>query len=119
MRKLSTLSFCSLLFAGHIPNAAADSPILATSQPNQNVYLCQIFEPNQPEVKVQVDPNQQVYVHPLQDGVHELEIHWWSWTLNVSLRTSGVIPEMLGAASHTNLKLRSHEPQISVWCDKQ
>lgn len=85
---------------------------------SKNTYACQIWEPNREGVDVRVDPSDQIYVHRLQDGIHEVEIHWWHWTLNVSVRKTGEIPELLGAASHTNLKLRSHAPDVSVWCDK-
>jgi hypothetical protein len=96
----------------------ADFALAAAADNSKNTYACQIWEPNREGVDVRVDPLNQVQVHALQDGLHEVEIHWWHWTLNVSVRKKGEIPELLGAASHTNLKLRSHAPDVSVWCDK-
>lgn len=85
---------------------------------SKNTYQCQIWEPNREGVEARVDPTNQIHVHRLQDGIHEVEIRWWHWTLNVSLMKKGQVAEVLGAASHTNLKLRSHDPDVSVWCDK-
>lgn len=100
-----------LLAAGLVQAEGADQ--------SKNAYQCQIWEPNLPVVEARVDPSHQIHVHSLQDGLHEVEIHWWHWTLNVSVLKKGQVPEVLGAASHTNLKLRSHAPDVSVWCDKE
>lgn len=97
---------------------SADWALAERIDQSKNTYACQIWEPNRESVDVKVDPNNQIYLHTLQDGMHEVEIHWWHWTLNVSVMKKGQIPEVLGAASHTNLKLRSHGPDVSIWCDK-
>jgi len=91
----------------------------ASEDHSKNIYHCQVWEPNREGVDVRVDPVDQLYVHSLQDGIHEVEIKWWHWILNVSVRKTGEIPELLGGASHTNLKVRSHTPSVSVWCDKE
>jgi len=91
---------------------------LHASDHSQNHYVCNIFEPNAEKVEVHVNPSNREQVHYLQDGVHYLSVQWWNWTLNLGLMKKGQTVEVLGAASHTNLKLRSHTPDISVWCDK-
>jgi len=103
----------SLLIMGFSMNT------FASEDPSQNVYNCLIFEPSMDMVEARVSNADPVYLHELQDGIHVLEVHWWEWTLNLGIMKKGVVREVLGAASHTNLKLRSHEPDISVWCDKE
>ena len=98
---------------------------LAHAQPvdnSKNIYKCRVFEPNMNGGKFsnyRVSPEAPVAHHQVQDGVHTLEIHWYHWILNLSLQQNGVVPEVLGGATASHIKLRSHAPDLSVECEKE
>jgi hypothetical protein len=81
-----------------------------------SAYTCKIFEPSLGSLVVDVDSKNSVVIHRLLDGKHYLSIEWYDWTLNLSVHVDGQVQELLGGASSDNLKLRSHEPPVSVHC---
>jgi hypothetical protein len=86
-----------------------------------DTYTCRLFEPSPTGGKftdIKVDRRNNLVEHPLRDGRHDVSVQWWHWILNISVRETGVIGELLGGASDTGLNLRSHNPNVSIRCDK-
>lgn len=102
-------------------SSPVQAAILAQNS-SENSYSCRVFEPNSGGgqfANYRVNSDDSIAIHNLQDGIHYLEIRQWSWILNVSLHKKGVVPEVLGGATTSHIKLRAHEPDASVECKKE
>ena len=83
--------------------------------PSESTYTCTFFDSTGQRV-VHIDKADHKVV-PLDDGVHELHFAWFDWTLNLNIKKTGEVREIVGAASHLHFKLRSHVPRVSVNCN--
>lgn len=111
--KISLLLLLSLLMP---------STLLADDDPSNNTYKCELFQPDSSGgsfTHARVTESDPIAIVQLNDGIHYVEIHWWHWILNVSVHKKDRVPEVVGGASHTQIKLRVHDPKVSIRCERE
>ena len=104
-----------LLLAISLPSSLAMAHDI---DPAESTYSCRLFEPDPTGGKVtelHIGKND-VVNHTLLDGNHRVSLQWYDWTLNISVFAAGTVPEVVGGASHLFIKLRSHDPDVSIYC---
>ena len=87
---------------------------------SENIYECEVFEPSPNGGEFShyiISNNDKVKNHLLNDGIHYVSLEWYSLTLNIGLHIEGVVPELSGGASNSQIKLRFHKPDVSIRCN--
>lgn len=94
---------------------------IADDTPEDNVYHCRLFQPDSNGgtfIEREISPLNQRELVILNDGIHSVNLNWWSWTSEVQVMKEGQTVEVVGAASHEQIKLRSHSPKVSIECNR-